>query len=111
MRENQGIEKHIFKLLPPSNWHADSWHTVTLADYLANINAPISLNVSQFLNSNIKIFNDDTNKYDDGQTYFIVYGSKEEAEKHMKYFSDKFESYLKKFSKDGEYKLRYMLIR
>lgn len=111
MHDDNSIEKHIFKLLPPSNWYADNWHNVTLADYLANVNAPIALDFSQFLNPNLKIFNDEANKYDDGQTYFIVYGSREEAEKHMKYFSEKFESCLKKFSKDGEYKLNYLLIK
>lgn len=110
MTENLSIEKHIFKLLPPSNWNDSGVTTVTLLDYLINVNAPL-IDFSQFLSPSMCIVNDDVTKYDYGQTYFVITGSREDAERHMKLFSDRFESYLKKFSKNGEYKLIYQFFK
>ncbi|GIU68860.1 MAG: hypothetical protein KatS3mg002_0096 [Candidatus Woesearchaeota archaeon] len=111
MKDNINVEKHIFKLVTPNNWRGMMDNTVSLEDYIFNVNARL-IDFEQFIPNNMQIVYDDRSNYDYGQTYFVVFGSKEESQRAMEIFSTRFESYLKKFSDSADVcKLNYILLR
>jgi hypothetical protein len=111
MVKTKGLEYHIYKLLPPSNWHGKGDETVTLRDYYDNIKAPFKLDIDKYKAKGLTIINDDDTKFDAGQIFFAFKGPKEYADKLKKEFYNEIESYLKNYSKNDEYKLRDEFIR
>lgn len=114
MGDKIGVEKHIYRLLPPSNWRGKGDETVTLLDYLSAVNYHSFIDVSKFLPDNMELINSDSNRFDSGQTYFVISGSTSDAEKSMKEFSDKFSNYLNNLSnkdKNNKIKLEYKRIK
>ncbi len=116
MQDGNYGERHVFRILPPSTWlfnkgkEPEEIKTANLVDYCSYLKDG-SIDLSEILFDGVDIENRNETKFDIGESYFVVNGSRERAEELMKAVANNFNSYLKKNSKNGRHpKFNYQLV-